>query len=294
MPKRGLGRGLEAILGATVGSDDELRDVPVSEIYPNPHQPRTGFDPAKLEELAASIKEHGVVQPILVRPFGDRFELVAGERRWRAAQLAGLRTVPAIVRSISDQQSLEIALVENLQREDLNPIEEAKAYRSMVDLVGLTQEEVAQRIGISRPAVSNALRLLSLSEEVQALLAQGVLSAGHARTLVGLPETEQERLAQAILVRGLNVRQTEDMLRDIAAGKDDSKPARGREERQVDPEVLDVERRLRQALSTKVRLLPKGRGGKVVIEFFSSEELDRLLDILLGDTGGREAAPEAI
>lgn len=189
-----------------------------------------------------------------------------------------------MVRSLSDQQSLEIALVENLQREDLNPIEEAKAYRSMVEVVGLTQEEVAQRIGISRPAVSNALRLLSLAEEIQGLLEQGTISAGHARTLVGLPPGDQTRLAQAIVAKGLNVRQTEEMLREAAAGKDAPSAKAKREPAPADPDVLDVERRLRHTLGTEVRLQPKGKGGRLVIEYFSPEELERLLEILFGES----------
>lgn len=277
MPKRGLGRGLEAILGATAGNSEELRDIPVSDVRPNPRQPRTGFDSGKLDELAASIREHGVVQPILVRPFGEHFELVAGERRWRAAQLAGLTTVPAMVRSLSDQQSLEIALVENLQREDLNPIEEAKAYRSMVESVGLTQDEIARRIGVSRPAVSNALRLLSLAPPVQAMIEGGQLTAGHARTLVGLDQGEQLRLAGAIVARSLNVRQAEQLLKRTTKGASETQP----KEKLIDPDVAELERQLRQALGTPVRVQPKGDGGHLVIEYFSVEELDRLLEILL-------------
>ena len=277
MPKRGLGRGLEAILGASVGSNDELRDIPVSDVRPNPRQPRTGIDAAKLDELAASIREHGVVQPILVRPFGDHFELVAGERRWRGAQLAGLSTVPAMVRSLSDQQSLEIALVENLQREDLNPIEEARAYRSMVDSVGLTQDEIARRIGVSRPAVSNALRLLSLAPEVQSMVEGGGLSAGHARALVGVDPVQQVRIAESIIARNLNVRQVEQLLKRMAAKRDDSRSKTVA----VSTDVVEVEKVLRQALGTAVRVQTKGAGGQIVIEYYSAEEFERLLEMLL-------------
>jgi len=278
VPKRGLGRGLEAILGASAGSSEELREIPVGDVRANPRQPRTGFDAGKLEELAASIREHGVVQPILVRPFGDHFELVAGERRWRAAQMAGLSVVPAMVRSLSDQQSLEIALVENLQREDLNPIEEAKAYRSMVESVGLTQDEIARRIGVSRPAVTNSLRLLSLAEQVQSMLEAGALSAGHARTLVGLDPQEQVRLSNEIVARGLNVRQAEQLLQRRSEPK---KPAKVANE--PDADVLAIEKQLRQALGTDVRLQakPQGKGGRLVIEYYGEEELERLLELLL-------------
>lgn len=277
MPKRGLGRGLEAILGASAGSNEELQELAVGDVRPNPRQPRTGFDGAKMEELAASVREHGVVQPILVRPFGDHFELVAGERRWRAAQMVGLSTVPAIVRSMSDQQSLEIALVENLQREDLNPIEEAKAYRSMAELVGLTQDEIARRIGVSRPAVTNALRLLSLSEAVQMMVEQGELSAGHARTLVGLEVADQQRLASEYVRRGLNVRQAEQLLKKALSVRegDATTPVAH------DPNVTELERQLRFQLGTPVTIRTKGDGGRIIIEFYSGEELERLLGVLL-------------
>jgi len=279
VPKRGLGRGLEAILGASAGSSEELREIPVGDVRANPRQPRTGFDAAKLEELAASIREHGVVQPILVRPFGDHFELVAGERRWRAAQMAGLSVVPAMVRSLSDQQSLEIALVENLQREDLNPIEEAKAYRSMVESVGLTQDEIARRIGVSRPAVSNSLRLLSLADQVQTLLEAGAITAGHARTLVGLEPQEQIRLGNEMVARGLNVRQAEQLLQRRAGQRQHAKVAVS----EPDADVLAIERQLRQALGTEVRLQAKaqGKGGRLVIEYYGDEELERLIELLL-------------
>jgi len=274
---------MEAILGASAGSNDELREIPVSDVRPNPRQPRTGIDAAKLDELAASIREHGVVQPILVRPFGDHFELVAGERRWRGAQLAGLSTVPAMVRSLSDQQSLEIALVENLQREDLNPIEEARAYRSMVDSVGLTQDEIARRIGVSRPAVSNALRLLSLAPEVQSMVEGGRLSAGHARALVGVDGAQQIRIAESIVARNLNVRQVEQLLKRMATKRDDSRSKTVA----VSADVVEVEKVLRQALGTAVRVQTKGAGGHIVIEYYSAEEFERLLEMLLKAGAGQ-------
>jgi len=284
MPKRGLGRGLEAILGAAVGSDEELREVSVDEIYPNPHQPRSGFDETKLADLAESIRQHGVVQPILVRPFGDRFELVAGERRWRAAQLAGLATVPAMVRSLSDRQSLEIALIENLQREDLNAIDEAKAFRAMMSTMEMTQEQVAQRLGVSRPSVTNALRLLTLADEVQALVEGGKISAGHARAMVGLSTHAQRTIAARVVEDGLNVRQTELM---VAQRERVGEPAKAATRRKtMDPEVAHIQRRLQDALGTEVRLQHGRKGGSLIIRYFGSEELERLLDLLLRERAG--------
>ena len=285
MPKRGLGRGLEAILGAAAGDTEELRELAVGDLYPNPYQPRSGFDQDKLEELAASIRAHGVVQPVLVRPFGDRFELVAGERRWRAARMAGLATVPAMVRPLSDRQSLEIALIENLQREDLTALEEARAYQAMMSVMNFTQEQVSERLGISRPAVSNALRLLSLADEIQELLRGDGLTAGHARTLVGLDDAEQIRLAGMMVRDGLNVRQAEELVRSAVAGST-ATVAKKRRQRPRDPDVLLLEQQLRQALGTEVSVTRTGNGGRVVIRYFSLEELERLLDRLLGE--GRE------
>jgi ParB family chromosome partitioning protein len=270
-------------LGASIADESTLREIPVDEVLPNPNQPRGTLDEAKLEELAASIKEHGIVQPVVVRPLGDRFELVAGERRWRAAQLAGLRTVPAVVRSLDERQAMEIALVENLQREDLNPIEQARAFAQLVGL-GLTQEQLAVRLGVSRPAIANTIRLLTLSDEIQELISRGSLSAGHARTLVGLDQDRQRRLAAAVIRQGLNVRQTEELARADAADKDMKRAAADRVTAR-DPEVRAVEARLREMLGTEVRIITRGKGGRVIIRFFSPEDLDRLLDVLLG---GRE------
>jgi ParB family chromosome partitioning protein len=284
MPRRGLGRGLEAILGAAADSGEELREIAVGDIYPNPHQPRTHLDLAKLDELAASIREHGIVQPILVRPFGDRFELVAGERRWRAAQLAGLATVPAMVRSLNDRQSLEIALIENLQREDLNAIEEAKAYRAMMATMDMTQEQVAGRLGMSRPAVSNALRLLTLDGEVQASVEDGRVSAGHARTLVGLGGAVQRELVGKIIAGQLSVRQTEQLVAALERSAPEAKQAQLRR-RALAPELRDLERRLRERLGAEVLIQNGRKGGALVIRYFGAEELDRLVEMLLGVAG---------
>lgn len=270
-------------MGVSIAGDDTLREVPVTDILPNPHQPRGALDEAKLEELAASIREHGVVQPVVVRPLGDRFELVAGERRWRAAQRAGLATVPAVVRSINERQALEIALVENLQREDLNPIEQARAFSQLMDL-GLTQEQLAERLGLSRPAIANTVRLLQLAADVQRLITEGTLSAGHARTLVGLSEGEQRRFANEMVTRGLNVRQAEELARGEAA-RGAATRAAGSKEAPRDPELEAVVARLREFLGSEVEVTRRGRGGRVVIRYFSAEDLERLLDILLTAAG---------
>lgn len=243
-----------------------------------------GFAEDKLAELSASIREHGVVQPILVRPFGDRFELIAGERRWRAARMAGLNTVPALVRSVSDREALEIALVENLQREDLTAIEEAKAFRAMVEVMGLTQEEVAERVGLSRPTVANALRLLSLPTEIQELVESGAISASHARTLIGLDHGVQCSLVRRMMVGHVTVRDLEDLARSLQSGS--GGPARARRPpADRDPDAVALERRLQEALGTDVRLRPKAKGGgELVIKYFSDGDLERVTEALLGGT----------
>jgi len=283
MPKRGLGRGLEAILGAAAEDDELLREIDVDDIQPNPNQPRMGFAEDKLAELSASIREHGVVQPILVRPSGDRFELIAGERRWRAARMAGLATVPAVVRSVGDREALEIALVENLQREDLTAIEEAKAFRAMVEAMELTQEQIAEKVGLSRPAVANSLRLLSLPTQIQDLVESGAMSASHARTLVGLDHGVQSELVRRIMGGHLTVRDVEELARTLQSGSGGAaRPRRLPVDR--DPDVVALERRLQEALGTDVRLQPKARGGgELVIKYFSDEDLERVAEALLGE-----------
>src|SRR6185295_8662456 len=212
MTRKALGRGLGALLSAERPDSfgDEQNEVEVELIDASPLQPRTFFDQSSLEQLAESIRTHGVVQPVVLRRIDDRYQLVAGERRWRAAKLAGLNRIPAVVRDIDDDNLLEIALIENIQREDLNPIEEAQAYKKLIDAVGLTQESLAARVGRDRSYITNYLRLLRLPDDIQSLVAQGKLSTGHARTLLGLEQAdEQRRLARKIIERGLSVRETE-------------------------------------------------------------------------------------
>jgi len=288
MPKatKRLGRGLEALL-PSLASEQETGtvEVPLSQIEPNPYQPRLDFDPASLEELAQSIREHGVIQPVVVRRRApDRYELVVGERRLRAAKLAGLQTIPAIVGDFSEGQMMELAVVENLQREDLNPIEEAQAYQTLIEEFGLTQEQLAQRIGKSRPHISNTLRLLNLPEKLQHLVRQGKLSAGHARALLGISSAaEQETLAERIIRQRLSVRQTEELVRQAAqsAGKV-SRQARSQSDAQRDAELLLLEDQLRQALGTSVRIRTGKKKGTIIIEFYGPDDLARIFERIVG------------
>jgi ParB family chromosome partitioning protein len=276
--ERGLGRGLGALIPRTsVG----LREVPVDAIRPNPWQPRTHFDAQELEELAQSIREHGVLQPVLVSQQEDgTFQLITGERRWRAVQLAGMPTVPAMVKEATPQASLELALVENIQRRDLNPLEEAHAFRQLLDEHGLTQEQLGVRIGKSRVAITNTLRLLQLPEPVAAALASGGITEGHARAiLMANGEQERLRLLERVLADHLSVRQTEELAR-----RANNAPASAEEPvdaRPPDPDVERLEDAFRQALGTRVRLVKGRRGGRLVITFFSDEELQGLYEVIV-------------
>lgn len=288
----GLGKGLGALIPSDLaagghGGDTELLDVPVGQIEPNPHQPRVHFDEEALEELAASIRELGVLQPVLVRTVGtDRYQLIAGERRWRAARRAGLATVPALVRSTDDVSSVEQALVENLHRQDLTPLEEAAAYQQLIEDFGFTHEQVATRVGKSRSSVTNSLRLLSLPPAIQHLLADGRLSAGHAKALLGTPDRAfQEHLARRAAAEGWSVRAVEDAIRariggsTPAAGADadgDADTSRPRPTPLRPPGLLELEELLAEHLSTRVSVTMSGRRGKVQIEFADLEDLERI------------------
>ncbi|MGB9886094.1 MAG: ParB/RepB/Spo0J family partition protein [Moorellales bacterium] len=281
MAKKGLGRGLEALIPPGDPTEGQVVSLAIDRIDPNPWQPRRRVDQAALEELAASIREHGVVQPIVVcRTEGGRYRLVAGERRWRACQLLGWDSVPAIVRELSDRESTEMALVENLQREDLNPLEEASAYRMLQEEFGLTQEEIARRVGKSRAVVANTLRLLQLPPRVQQLLSEGWLSAGHGRALLAVEDAERlVGLAEEVAAKGLSVRETEDLVR--AAGR--QKAARPARARQQEPEWAQAAQDLSERLGTRVRIVSNREGrGRIEIEFYGPEDLDRLLVILTG------------
>lgn len=275
--RRALGRGLETLIPA--GDPSGVLQVRVEEIAPGTSQPRHAMNDSKLNELAASIKAHGVLLPILLRRDGGRLEVVAGERRLRAARIAGLDTVPALVKELSSSQALEVALIENLQREDLNPIEQAEAYLRLQDEFGLTQEEVARRVGRDRSSVANALRLLKLPKPIQADLVEGALSEGHARALLGLDRTvDQIRARDEAIRRGLSVRATEALVRRLK--QTDSAPQR----RQIasEPAILAAEDALRQALGTKVQICRKGKGGTIEVEFYSTEDLDRIYERICG------------
>jgi ParB family chromosome partitioning protein len=268
-----LGRGLEALLGP--GPAEEVREIPLTDIEPSPYQARGRMDPGRMEELVASIREHGLLQPVLVRPKGERYELVAGERRWRAAREAGLEKIPALVRTLDDRQALEIGLVENLQREDLNPLEEARAYRRMMEELGYTQEEVARRVGKSRAAVANALRLLALEEEIQRWIEEGKLTAGHARALLAVKGTRRLALArrwvkEATSGRPLSVREAEAMARQAQARREDW--------------VSALERELEDHLGTKIRLRWDRRGGRLELFFSDSRQLEDFFRLITGRT----------
>jgi ParB family chromosome partitioning protein len=277
---RGLGRGL----GALIGQQDAVRpremvvEIPVEEIRPNPYQPRQAMDDTALHELAESVREHGVLQPLMVRRTVAGYELIAGERRFRAAQLAGLTRVPACIRDYTDQQALEVALVENLQREDIGPLEAARAYRRLMEMFGLTQEQVAAKVGKSRSTVANTLRLLQLPERAQRSLESGEITEGHARALLTAAPERRGAVLERVVKAGATVREAEELARGAAPALEQS----GERKRRVagDANLLAVESRLRQALGTKVTLRSSGGKGSIVIEFYSDADLERLAGLM--------------
>ena len=277
--KKGLGTGLNALFGeAERESSEEVLSLPISRVEPREAQPRTNFDEAALQELAESISEYGVIQPITVRKLDSGYyQIIAGERRWRAARLAGLKEVPVRVVEADDKLATEMALVENLQREDLNPVEEALGYRTLLDVYGLTQDEAARRVGKSRPTVTNALRLLTLAPEVQQFIEQGLLSAGHARALVGIkPEEAQIEAARSVISNGLSVRRTEQLAAKLMRGP---KPEPVDDGIHVDY-AAEVTKRLEKALGRKVVLTEKGKRGKITLEYYSADDRERLIEML--------------
>lgn len=285
MTRKALGRGLGALLSAegTATAFEETNEVAIELIDPSPLQPRSVFDDAKLDELANSIRTNGVVQPVLLRRKGNRFELIAGERRWRAAEKAGLIKIPAVIRNVSDDKVLEIALIENIQREDLNPIEEARAYKSLIETLGLTQETVGERVGRDRSYVTNYLRLLKLPEDLQELLQTGRISTGHARTLLGLDQPDiQRRIARRVIEQGLSVRATEQLVRVAGAKVSSPGLTYATQEREADPNVRAAESKLRRHFGTKVRIVqsPGSPSGKIELEFYNQTDLNRLYALL--------------
>ena len=282
---RGLGKGLNAIIGADVVSEviDRPRavEIPVDRLSPNPFQPRRSFTEEGLEQLADSIRHHGILQPIVVRPSGDGYQLIAGERRWRAAQIAGLQRIPAVVRELDDPGMVQVALIENLQREDLNPIEEASAYRRLMDEFNMTQEQLSSTIGRSRPAIANAVRLLNLPTEIQRAVEERKLSEGHARCLLAISDQEDQlKVAAQIIANGLNVRQAEELVRGTT--RDVSRETIRKRTSEDDPDAVRLTQRLGERLGTRVKLSGSVRKGKLEIEYYSTEDLDRILEIILG------------
>jgi ParB family transcriptional regulator, chromosome partitioning protein len=280
----GLGRGLSALIPQRTAGQPGPVEIPIAAIRPNPQQPRRRFAAAELETLMASIQAHGVLQPILVTETIDGYQLVAGERRVRAAAAAGLERIPAVIRQLDDRSQLELALVENLQREDLDPIEAANGFRRLIDEFGFSHEQIAGRVGRARSTVANTLRLLDLAPVVQAAVADGTLTEGHGRALGGLGADHQEHVLGTVIDQDLSVRQTEELVRRLreprrTEASDGSVPSSSR-----DPDLERVEEDLRRALGTKVRLARSRRGGRIVIEFYNDEDLGRLYERLIGGT----------
>lgn len=285
MGRQTLGRGLSALLGEeklSSGADEASMDLDIDLIEPNPEQPRTRFAEENLAELAASIRANGIVQPIVVRRIGSRYQIVAGERRWRAAQRAELRRIPAVVREVADEKLLELALIENIQRQELNPIEEARAYRKLIDTIGLTQEQVAEQVGKERTVITTSLRLLRLPDDLQRAIEEGRLSAGHGRALLMADDPKVQRaIARSAMESNWSVRETERALKRAKSGSSTDKGDQRREE--PDANVKAAQTRLMRALNTNVKIHPgrKGTGGKIEIEYYSVDDLDRIYQLLI-------------
>ncbi len=274
MVKKGLGKGLGALISNEATEDESgIIELRINEIEPNAGQPRKYFDDEKLVQLSESIKQHGIIQPIIVKKDNNIYIIIAGERRWRAAKLAGLSKVPVLIKEFTNKQVMEVALIENLQREDLNPIEEADAFLHLMNEYDMTQEQIAETIGRSRPAIANSLRLLGLSEDVKKYIVSGDLTSGHARTLVILQDTEiQLKAAEYIIANKLSVRETENYIKKLFQNKSEKKKV------VENPDFKFVEDRLKNILGTKVKLQANNNKGKITIEYFSNDELERLLE----------------
>lgn len=281
MTRRALGRGLSALLGESEQprAGDELVEVDIDRIDPGKHQPRKNFKEEMLNELASSIRSTGILQPIILRRKGQRYELIAGERRWRAAQRAGLLKVPAVVRDIPDENVLALALIENIQRQELNAIEEARAYQKLTDDLGLTQEEVSQKVGKERATVANTLRLLRLSDEIQKMVEDEALSMGHARALLALETAAaQKKLAREIVAKRLSVREVE---RIIARGEHPHSPSAKRSIIKLDPNTRAAVEKLERKLGTRVRVVRTKKGGRIEIDYYSEVDLDRIYSVIM-------------
>lgn len=286
----GLGKGLEALFSSSEidmteispKEPEEAREkgiffIDINDIKPNERQPRKNFDEEKLEELANSIKEHGLIQPIILRKAERGYEIVAGERRWRACRKAGFKEIPSIIKELTDEENMLVAIIENMQREDLDPIEEAEGLNQMATSFGMTQEEISRSVGKSRPYITNALRLLKLPEEVKAFLSEGKLSAGHARAIAGIPDPEKQMdIALYAIEHELSVREIEKLIKE--GGLQKKKQSRRKVEKSAD--IKQVEEDLKQIMGTKVNLSRKGKKGRIEIEYYSREELERLIELL--------------
>ena len=278
--KKGLGKGLGALIESVENDNNGVKEVRINEIEPNIEQPRKHFNDEKLAQLAESIKQHGVVQPLIVHRDGSTYKIVAGERRWRAARIAGLQTVPVIVRELSSKQVMEIALIENIQREDLNPIEEAEAYERLISEYGMTQEEVSETVGKSRPAITNSIRLLSLQDKIKSSLISGEISSGHARALLSIDSNDvQLKALDEINRKELSVRETELLVKQL------STPKKPKKTKVSDAEHQAIEERFREIFGTRVRIMNNKKNGKILIEYYSLDELDRIISIV--ETIGR-------
>ena len=285
MPRRGLGRGLDALIPLDETADDTegLRNVPVDRIVPNPHQPRTRLHEAELEELANSIREHGLIQPLVVTQHPDGgYQIIAGERRWRAARRADLNEVPVIVKDVAPHQMLELALVENIQRADLNPLEEALAYQHLVDDFGLSQTEIARRVGKSRPAVVNVMRLLGAADAVKEALLEEEITEGHGRALLGLDKEDQTSALQFVLQKDLTVRETEALVKQLREPPTEAKPEPVVDDSET-AQIRALESQFQEALGTRVQVKNTQKGGRVVIYYYSDEEFQALYHRLTGE-----------
>lgn len=276
--QKGLGKGLGAFFGAAAVSANEPKiEIDAVLLVPNPHQPRKVFDEEKLAELVSSITEHGIIQPLIVRKINEQYEIVAGERRWRASRKAGLEKVPVVIREYTDDQIREIALVENIQRDDLNPIEEAMAFRGLMESLDLTQEEVAQKVGRSRSAVANVLRMLNLPQQIQDFVSRGTLNMGQARPLLSLPgESQQLAVAKRIITNEMSAREVESYIKKLGKTKEKNSKSQAK-----DIYLEEMQDKLALSLGTQVQIKKTGKRGKIIVDFYSDTDLDRLLELFL-------------
>lgn len=275
MIKKGLGKGLGALISSAEDVQSGVLEIRINDIEPNVNQPRKRFDDDKLHQLSESIREHGVVQPIIVKKDGETYKIVAGERRWRASRMAGLTTVPVIIKELTNKQLMEVALIENLQREDLNAIEEAEAFERLTKEYDMTQEEVSKAVGRSRSAIANSLRLLGLTQKIRENVINGELSSGHARALLALEDKQlQEKVAEEVIEKQLNVRDTEKLVKAYLSRKVEKKA------KEKSPEYMEIEDKLKNIFRTKVQLITNNKKGKIMIEYYSNDELERILEMV--------------